>query len=128
MYSEIYINYVIKYNIKFSGFDCHPHITILITTTGQEKPQLRELNRIIVPVWAAQWREIGEAIGMLPHELEIISENHAYHPRRSEECCKVMFKTWLDKDAQVSWNKIREAINSLSGTSITVEETIKKGM
>ena len=84
-------------------------------TTGQGKPQIKELHKKIVPVWAAKWRELGEELGLSQHVLENISMNHAYHPQRSEECCKAVLKKWLDQDLTASWSKIDEATNSISG-------------
>ena len=91
--------------------------------TGQNRPQLAELNRSIVPVWAAKWRELGEAIGLSSNELEIISADHSYHPSRSEECCKVVLRKWLEKDSTASWNKLK-AIESLS---YNITENTNKG-
>lgn len=95
--------------------------------TGGATPELRELHNRIVPVWASKWKELGEAIGLPPHELETISVNHGYHPRRSEECCKVVLKTWLERDVTASWNKLDEAISSIPSTAMHVESIIKKG-
>ena len=85
-------------------------------TTGQEKPQIKELHNKIVPLWAAKWRELGEELGLSQHMLEIISMNNAYHPRNCEECCKAVLKKWLEQDPTASWSKIDEATNSISGT------------
>ena len=94
--------------------------------TGQATPQPGELHSRIVPVWAPKWRELGEALGLSVGKLDIISENHNYHPRRCEECCKVVLKTWLERDVTASWNKLDEAISSISSTVMHVE-SIKKG-
>ena len=101
-------------------------ITFGIVITGETRPQLRELHSSIVPVWAPRWRELGEALGLLPHELETISVNHGYHPRRSQECCKVVLKTWLERDVTASRYKLDEAISSISSTTMHVE-SINKG-
>ena len=108
------------------------HIRRLIITfgtviTGQTRPHMKELNSRIVLVWAAKWRELGEAIGLLPYELDTISENHAYHPRRSEECCKVVLKIWLGRDVTASWNKLDKAISGISSSTKHVN-SIKEGV
>ena len=87
-------------------------------TTGQKKPQVKELHKKIVPLWAAKWKELGEELGLSHNELETISLNHAYHPRRCEECCKAVLRKWLDQDLTASWNKIDEATNNISGTTL----------
>ena len=87
-------------------------------TTVQEKPQIKELHKKIVPLWAAKWKELGEELGLSHNELETISLNHAYHPRRCEECCKAVLRKWLDQDLTASWNKIDEATNNISGTTL----------
>jgi len=79
-------------------------------SVGLERPQLHELHKKIVPVYAAKWEDLGKGIGLSPHELDIISENHSYHPRRSEECCKAVLKKWIEKDLEASWNKIETVI------------------
>ena len=84
--------------------------TILFFSVGLERPQLHELHKKIVPVCAAKWEDLGKGIGLSPHELDIISENHSYHPRRSEECCKAVLKKWIEKDLDASWNKIETVI------------------
>ena len=106
---------------------CRLIITFGTVITGQTRPQVRELNNSIVPVWAAKWSELGEAIGLLPYELDTISENHAYHPRRSEECCKAVLKIWLERDVTASWNKLDKAISSISSSTIHVD-SIKEGV
>ena len=89
-----------------------------IAITGGNKPQIRDLYSDIVPVWNTKWRELGVAIGIPSHELETISINHAYHPRRCEECCRVVLSRWLEIDTTASRKKIDEAINSISSNTV----------
>lgn len=100
-------------------------ITLGTTTTGQDVPDVKELNKKIVPVCAPKWRELGEELGLLSHELDTISMDHAYHPRHCEESCKVVLRKWLEKDLTASWNKLHAAMNSISSNTV---ETIAKGI
>ena len=109
-----------------NSYHCTCVVTFDTVITGQTRPQLKELHSRIVPVWASRWRELGEVLGLLPYELDTISENHNYHPRRCEECCKIVLKIWLERDATASWNKLDDAINSISSTTMHVE-SINKG-
>ena len=42
-----------------------------------------------------------------PHNLEIIKLNH---PSDVEKCCLTLFKIWLERDVEASWNKLINAL------------------
>ena len=92
--------------------------------TGDDIPEARDTNTHVVPYCAPKWRELGEAIGMPPFQLDIIN---ADHPNSCEERCKVMLQNWLKKDASATWGKLIDAVGTLPAVS-SVLSTTANGM
>jgi len=65
---------------------------VYVFVTGDDTPEARDTNICVVPYWAAKWRELGEALGFIPSQLDIINNDH---PNSCEERCKVMLQKWL---------------------------------
>ena len=77
----------------------------------QEVTSLRLVTlTCVVPYWAAKWRELGEALGFLPSQLDIINIDH---PNSCEERCKVMLQKWLKQDLSATWGKLVDTMKAI---------------
>ena len=88
--------------------------------TGHEHPTLKDLMKHVVPLYVADWREIGVALGLSNSKLRIIK---ADHPTSVRDCCVNMFSSWLNQTPNPSWEIVLNAINSLTvsnGTYVCV--------
>lgn len=78
------------------------------------KPKLVDLNKFVKPRVARNWHDLGiELFSGVQHgvdQLDIIRENY---PRDVEACCTEMFKQWLKKAENASWNKLVAAIDAI---------------
>ena len=77
---------------------------------GNAKPELRDLHKYIVPKYATKWEELGLLLKVPTHHLDIIKCDH---PSSCKECCKAMFKKWMEITLDATWDKLRKAINEL---------------
>ena len=79
--------------------------------TGEDKPVAHDINRLVVPKFAAKWRELGEALGLSPEQLDII---FADSPSSCEERCKMVLRKWQSLDPSATWGKLIDASNAIS--------------
>ena len=70
-----------------------------------------------MPYCAAKWRELGEALGFLPSQLDIINTDH---PNSCEERCKVMLQKWVKKDLSATWGKLADAVKAIHTVPCTL--------
>ena len=84
---------------------------ICLIFVGHECPTIKDLALYVVPLYAADWREIGLALGLSNALLRIIK---ADHPISVRDCCTAIFKEWLQRSNDPSWEMVLNAINSLS--------------
>ena len=73
----------------------------------------------VVPLVADKWRDIGLYL-LHPtlidnRALEMIAANH---PQSAEECCKSMFKKWLETQKGASWSQLIETIKTIGLPSL----------
>ena len=78
---------------------------------GHELPTLKDLVKHVVPLYAADWREIGFALGLPNSILKIIK---ADNPTSVRDCCYNVFKSWIGLNPDASWKIVLNAINSLT--------------
>ena len=68
----------------------------------------------VVPSVSDKWKDIGVHLLhptlIKERTLEVIAANH---PQSVEECCKSMFKKWLETQKDASWNQLIEVIKSI---------------
>ena len=72
-----------------------------------------DLYLSVVPRYAVHWERLGGVLGLEKHHLEIISQDNAYNPKRTEACCIAMLQKWLDDIPSPTWGKLDDAINLL---------------
>ena len=58
---------------------------------------------------AHKWNDLGLQLLLRPEALDIIKLDH---PRDAKECCKCVFKQWLDTTTDATWNKLISALKS----------------
>ena len=68
----------------------------------------------VVPQYAIHWEDLGIKLGLEKHHIDTISHNNAYNPNRTVACCKSMLTKWLEIDCSATWDKIRNAIRSIT--------------
>ena len=93
-----------KYSESLS-LDC---IVFPITFIGTERPDIRDLCKYVLPLYAAHWWEIGIFLNIKPGQLEVIKLNN---PANANRCCIDLFGKWLLGRDDVTWEKMFEAID-----------------
>ena len=83
--------------------------SIIIITTVNTTPLLKDLYQCITPRYAADWEVIGTLLGLPSGELKAIE---AGWPTNVKWCCNQMLKKWLEVDPTASWKKLFIAIDS----------------
>ena len=74
-----------------------------------KKPLFKQLQNLVIPYYAASWREIGLQLGIAQRILQTIEINFQTDV---EICCAEMFTKWLDRDVTASWGKIIQVLFS----------------
>ena len=70
-----------------------------------ECPELRDLCKYVLPLYAAHWQEIGVFLDIKLGQLELDN------PADAKQCCYEMFIKWLQGTDNVTWGKMFEAID-----------------
>ena len=86
------------------------HYRVLWCILGDDTPEAIDTNRYVVPYCATKWRELGEALGMSPFQLNIINVDH---PNSCEERCKAMLRKWVEYDSSATWGKLVDSVNTI---------------
>ena len=73
-----------------------------------ERPELKDLCRYVLPLYAAHWKKIGIFLGIQPGQLEVIKLDN---PADTNGCCMDLFIKWLEGTENVTWEKMLEAID-----------------
>ena len=85
-----------------------------INAERNSHPQLVDLYKDVVPQYAIHWEDLGIKLGLEKHHIDTISHNNAYNPNRTVDCCKSMLKKWLEIDCSATWDKLRNAIRTIT--------------
>ena len=70
---------------------------------------LKDLWEHITPNYAANWKEIGVLLDLIPGELRTIQSTN---PVNLKWCCNQMLEMWLDVDPQATWKKVFDVLES----------------
>ena len=98
------------------------NINTLHYHTGDDRPNMRDLNRHIVEQQAAKWEILGLELGLQDYHIANIAKDH---PNRSVISCRAMLQKWLDIDLSASWNKLDDAIKKIKSMTTRLVSTIK---
>ena len=91
----------------------HVLLPLQLELLGNDVPQLRELYRHIVPVYASVWKDLGLELEIPMYTLNAIAVDHASHPSSSTECCKAMLQKWIRMSPRPTWARLEEALGHL---------------
>ena len=73
-----------------------------------ERPELKELQSLITPVYAIFWKEIGIGLSLSYEGLQILEIDFA----RTTQRCTNMLQKWLETDVNATWQKLLLVIDS----------------
>ena len=80
----------------------------------QDIPKWSDLNSRVVPHHAVRWKNIGIELGLVPSLLDIIAEDCAVKPHKSQECFTAVLEKWFMLDGpKATWNKLEHAITNV---------------
>ena len=97
--------------------------------TGDDRPDMRDLNRHIVEQRAAQWERLGLELGLKDYHIANISKDNEHNPNRSVTCCRAMLEQWLRAIPSATWGKLDDAIkNTKLPSTISPVCTNKEGI
>ena len=80
---------------------------------GYKTPTLSELQRMIVPNYAAKWKELGELLKLPVHSLDVIAIDNKNHPYFKQQCCMAVLEMWLKRTTVPTWSIMQKAIDDL---------------
>ena len=95
-----------------------------LSHTGDDRPDMRDLNRYIAEQEAAQWERLGLELGLMDYHIVNISKDN---PNRSVTCCREMLHKWLNIEPSATWGKLDDAIKNVKLPSTTAHVSIDKG-
>ena len=84
------------------------YIVVFIIIIEAECPDLKDIYKYVLPLYAAHWWEIGIFLNIKPGQLEVIKSDN---PTNANRCCGVVFCKWLQGTKDVTWEKMFEAID-----------------
>ena len=90
----------------------------LLHYTGDDRPNMRDLNRYIVEQQAAQWERLGLELGLKDYHIANISKDNEHNPNRSVTCCSKMLQIWLVIDSSATWSKLDDAVKKIKSLTI----------
>ena len=105
-------------------FTCASYIFVLIYTANP-KPNIKLLQRHVIPHVASKWLELGVELFDTGEEsrLEDIESNHKNDVNK---CCFEMFRLWLKTRVNPTWTQIVEALESPGVHLLSVAADLKK--
>ena len=74
-----------------------------------DKPTSKDLPHYVIPYCAAQWKILGDLLGIPSHKIQLIEKN--FH-HIVEDCCRELLQTWLQSNTEASWKILLSALNS----------------
>ena len=94
-------------------------------TTGDDKPDMRDLHRYVVQQHAAKWDRLGLELGLEQYHIAIIARDH---PNMAVICCGKMLQKWLDIDPSASWRKLDDAVRRIRSPTISTVSNDSTGI
>ena len=83
-------------------------VTLLLLFIEAKRPDLKDLCRYVLPVYAAWWYQIGIFLGIQSGQLDVLKSNY---PSDANTCCMMLFTKWLEGTANATWKMMFEAID-----------------
>ena len=98
-----------------------------LSHTGDDRPDMRDLNRYIVEQQAAQWERLGLELGIKDYHIVNISKDNEHNPNRSVTCCRAILKQWLREIPSPTWGKLDDTVKKIKLPSTTSPAYTNKG-
>ena len=100
------------------------HSIFVLLYTADSKPNIKLLQRHIIPHVACKWFELGAELfdAGEEHKLDTIESDHA----NVNKCCLEMFRLWLKTCLNPTWTQIVEALESPGVHLLSVAAHLKK--
>ena len=99
-----------------------------LTTSGSDRPTLRDLTIHVIPSVATRWYELGLVLldTKYQNQLSIIE---ADVKNDAITCCRKMFSKWLNTDELASWDKLIQAVTVVQLNSVAndIKELLLQG-
>ena len=98
---------------------------LYLMCTADSKPNLKLLQRHVIPNVSSKWLELGVELFDTREEpkLEDIESNHKNDVNK---CCFEMFHMWLKTRVNPTWTRIVEALESPGVHLVSVAADLKK--
>lgn len=90
---------------------CSYFVTFVFTET--KRPEIKDLCKHVLPLYADQWETIGIFLDIQPVELKVINSDN---PKNTKGCCRNLFIKWLEGTRNVTWENMFEAIDCATGS------------
>ena len=93
------------------------------------EPKMKELNNIVVPKIAADWRRFADSLEFENWVIKTIDVKYRNYP---EECCEEVLRDWLSLDHGAgprTWSTLLRALKETRGCAAVtklIETEIKK--
>ena len=75
--------------------------------TENKTPQMRDLYRYVIRLYATEWRVVGLELNLKTTKLNTISKDN---PNNSEACFEKTLYTWLQSYPDATWRILEVAI------------------
>jgi len=102
-------------NATGTVFSCRNSISPLyyLAHLGNDRPLIKDLHDHVVLKVAHKWKDLGVQL-LRPDQQERLDIIKSDHSQDSVECCKCVFKKWLDSNDDATWNQLTTALRSPS--------------
>ena len=77
--------------------------------TENKTPQMRDLYRYVIQLYATEWRVVGLELNLKTAKLNTISKDN---PNNSEACFEKTLYTWLQSNPDATWRMLEVAITN----------------
>ena len=98
---------------------------------GTDRPALKHLYAHVRGSIAKDWYDIGVAL-LDPGDEVVLDTINKNHPGDAEKCAAEMFKLWLARKPEASWNVLIMALQEphikLNALASTIDALLFKGM
>ena len=91
---------------------------------GKNRPTLKLLNKYVKDGVSHRWHDLGLELLDSQHE-EKLNEIKCNYPNNVGECCKEVFRLWLNTNDNATWNSLIQALKEIKLNSLS---TTIKGM
>ena len=72
---------------------------------------MRDLNRYVTNIYAADWKDIGIELGLELHTLRIIAKDY---PQQAVDCFQDVLYHWLKSTHNPTWKILEVAITNVN--------------